>query len=192
MEISGALRNECNSLFLEAKLSRSAPGVCELYSACKRKCIASVTYEAILSHFFVTFDDITKIVTFEDVSDLHRLHLCACPICSWSDFQRVRFSTDVLRDALDILTPSLWNYKFISKFEWRRFKNQNLQIKTLSYYFFARWSVANASPSHQTNGQAGFMYTFLCCVVYSLVLYTLSLLCDTSVVSCTLFMLCGV
>ena len=180
MEISGALRNECNSLFLEAKLSRSAPGVCELYSACKRKCIASVTYEAILSHFFVTFDDITKIVTFEDVSDLHRLHLCACPICSRSDFQGVRFSTDVVRDALDILTPSLWNYKFISKFEWRRFKNQNLQIKTLSYYFCARWSVLMhhrhikqmARPVLCTLSYVVrcivWFYTYSpCCVVYS-------------------------
>ena len=158
----------------------SFPGVCELYSACKRKCKASVTFEAILSHFFVTFDDITKIVTFEDVSDLHRLHLCACPICSWSDFQRVRFSTDVLRDALDILTPSLWNYKFISKFEWRRFKNQNLQIKTLSYYFCARWSVLMhhrhikqmARPVLCTLSYVVrcivWFYTYSpCCVVYS-------------------------
>ena len=132
---------------------------------------------AILSHFFVTFDDITKIVTFEDVSDLHRLHLCACPICSWSDFQRVRFSTDVLRDALDILTPSLWNYKFISKFEWRRFKNQNLQMKTLSYYFFTRWSVLMHHRHIKQMARPVLCTLLLCCVVYNVVVCTLLMLC---------------
>ena len=154
--------------------------------------------------FFATFDDITKIVTFEDVSDLHRLHLCACPICSRSDFQRVRFSTDVVRDALDILTPSLWNHFEHAEIHFKVWMKeiQILQIKTLSYYFCARWSVLMhhrhikqmARPVLYTLSMlCGFVYTlnvvwcvkslvwfyvhFLCCAVYSVVLYTLSMLC---------------
>ena len=144
-----------------------------------------------------------KIVTFEDLSDLHRLHLCACPICSRSDFQRVRFSTDVVRDAIDILTPSLWNHFEHAEIHFEVWMKENLTNKNDFILFLRKRECANASPSHQTNGQAGFictlfmlcgfMYTlnvvwcvkslvwfyvhFLCCAVYSVVLYTLWMLC---------------
>ena len=155
----------------------SFPGVCELCSVCQRKFTPSVTFEDILSRFFVTFDDITKIVTFEDLSDLHRLHLCACPICSRSDFQRVRFSTDVVRDALDILTPSLWNHfeRAEIHFEVWMKEIQILQIKMLSNYFFARWSVLMHHRHIKQMARPVLYVHFPYCVVL-----------------CTLSMLCGV
>ena len=82
------------------------------------------------------------------------------------------------------------NHKVISKFEWRRFKYQNLQIKTLSYYFCARWSVLMhhrhikqmARPVlctlfYVVRRIVWFYVHFPCCRVYSVVLYTLSMLC---------------
>ena len=173
----------------------SFPGVCELCSVCQRKFTPSVTFEDILSRFFVTFDDITKIVTFEDLSDLHRLHLCACPICSRSDFQRVRFFTAVVWDAFNILTPSLWNHFEHAEIHFKVWMKeiQILQIKMLSNYFFARWSVL-MHHRHIKQMARPVLYTLsmLCgvycivwfyihfpyCVVYSVILYTLSILCS--------------
>ena len=89
------------------------------------------------------------------------LHGCRSR-CTWRSYSKLAKSV---------------NHKVISKFEWRRFKNQNLQIKTLSYYFFARWSVLMhhrhikqmARPVLYTLFMlCGFMYTLnVVCVVYS-------------------------
>ena len=56
-------------------------------------------------------------------------------------------------------------------------QKSKLTNKNAFILFLRKMECANASPSHQTNGQAGFMYTFLCCAVYSVVLYILSVLC---------------
>ena len=147
----------------------------------------------IWGHFVTLFCHVRrheKIVTFEDLSDLHRLHLCACPICSRSDFQRVRFSAAVVRDALDILTPSLWNHVEHAEIHFKVWikEIQNLQIKMFSYYFFARLSVLMhhrhikqmARPVLYTLFMlCGFMHTLnvVWCIVTSVVLFTLFMLC---------------
>ena len=179
----------------------SFPGVCELCSVCKRKCIASVIFEDILSHDILTWKNchVWGCVRFAPIAPLRLsdmlsirfpesqiLHGCRSR-CTWHSYSK--------------LVKSLWT-------RWNSFRslnegNSNLTNKNAVKLFLRKMECANASPSHQTNGQAGFictlfmlcgfMYTlnvvwcvkslvwfyvhFLCCAVYSVVLYTLSMFC---------------
>ena len=88
------------------------------------------------------------------------LHGCRSR-CTWHSYSK--------------LVKSLWT-------RWNSFRslnegNSNLTNKNAFILFLRKMGCANVSPSHQTNGQAGFMYTFLCCAVSSVVLYTVSMLC---------------
>ena len=170
MEISGALRNKCNSLFLEAKLSRFQ--VCVSYALFARGSSHHLSHLRTFCHVFLSRSTTWKnchvwgFVRFAPIAPLRLsdllsirfpesqiLHGCRSR-CTWHSYSK--------------LVKSLWT-------RWNSFRslnegNSNLTNKNAVKLFLRKMECANASPSHQTNGQAGFICTLfmLCGFMYTL------------------------
>ena len=155
----------------------SFPGVCELCSVCKRKCTASLTFEDILSLF------LSRSTTWKNCHVWGFVRFAPIAPLRLSDLLSIRFpESQILRGCRSRCT---WHsYSKLVKSRWTRWNsfqsmnkgNSKLTNKNVFILFLRKIECANASPSHQTNGQAGFVYTFhvvwfyahsQCCVVYS-------------------------